>query len=231
MTNLIFFFLQFDPEQNEQAVNCTARLMKAAKENPDNAIDKVFELAREESKTTDPDLIRWSLMSFVTHHPAARKENLRIAPLIQRSPESSVPKKKKVSMAPGPVISDEKVGESEGDLELFMNWYREDPNLNEHHEHWHIVYQNGGIPDLENPDIRIHKDRHGELFVYMHRQMLARYDIERHALNLPLIKPITDYRAPIEEGYKPNENLVDTNDDYSTFGFREPHSKLRDVGL
>jgi tyrosinase len=46
-----------------------------------------------------------------------------------------------------------------------MNWYREDPNLNEHHEHWHIVYNNRGIPDLENLDIRVHKDRHGELFV------------------------------------------------------------------
>jgi tyrosinase len=61
--------------------------------------------------------------------------------------------------------------------------------------------------------------------------MLARYDIERLGMNLPLIKPIEDYSAPIDEGYKPNENLVDTNDDYSTFGFREPHSKLRDVGL
>jgi tyrosinase len=202
--------------------------MTIANENPDNPIEKVLEFAKEATETTDPQLIRWSLMIFITHHPSARNQNLRIPPLVQRSPESSVPKKKKVSIAPGPVISDEKVGESEDDMELLMNWYREDPNFNEHHEHWHLVYTGQGIPDVKNPKKRVQKDRHGELFIYMHRQMLARYDVERLGINLPLVKPLDDYRAPIEEGYKPNENLVDIKDDYTTFGSREPNSVLRD---
>ncbi|CAB5185182.1 uncharacterized protein OCT59_007578 [Rhizophagus irregularis] len=219
-------FSPFNRDQIREAYNYCAKFMKIANENPDNPIEKVLEYANEATETTDPELIRYALMSFITHHPSARNRNLRIPPLIQRSPESCVPQKK-----PGPVVSDEKVGESEGDIEYGMNWYREDPNLSEHHEHWHIVYSGQGIPDYKNPDIRVNKDRHGELFVYMHRQMLARYDIERLGMNLPLIKPLDNYRAPIEEGYKPNTNLRDRNDEsvgkIDTFGSREPNSALK----
>jgi tyrosinase len=224
---IFFFFLQFNPVQAEEAYNYTAKFMTIANENPDDPIEKVLEFAKEATETTDPQLIRWSLMIFITHHPSARNKNLRIPPLVQRSPELSVPKKKKVSMAPGPVISNE---ESEGDVELFMNWYREDPNLNEHHEHWHLVYYGQGIPDVKNTENRIQKDRHGELFIYMHRQMLARYDAERLGIGLEQVIPFDDnYCAPIKEGYKPNENLVDVKDDYTTFGSREPKSILRDT--
>ncbi len=48
-----------------------------------------------------------------------------------------------------------------------MFWWRNDPVLNQHHEHWHIVMISrrfNGIP----------KDREGENFIYMHRFMLAR---------------------------------------------------------
>jgi len=223
-------FSPFDPDQAEEAYSSTAKYMKIANENPDDPIEKVLECARQESETSDPELVRFALMTFITYHPTARSQNLRILPLIQRSPGTSVPKKKKVSLAPGPVLSDQKPEESDEDLESYMNWFREDPNLNEHHEHWHVVYNSRGVPDLKNPDIRVHKDRHGELFVYMHRQMLARYDIERLGIGLPLIKPLDDYRAPIEEAYKPNENLVDANDDYTTFGSRDRNSTLRDTG-
>ena len=43
--------------------------------------------------------------------------------------------------------------------------------------------------------------RQGELFFYMHQQMLARYDTERVLAGLPRAVPISDYGAPIEEGY------------------------------
>jgi len=224
-----FKFTPFDPEQAEEAYVVTAEFMKIANKDPDQAIEKVLACAKQKNEELDPELVHYALMGFVTHHPSARKQKLKIPPLVQRSPGTSVPKKKKVSLAPGPVVSQEKSEETEN-IELFMNWFREDPNLNEHHEHWHIVYNNRGIPDLNDPDKRVHKDRHGELFVYMHRQMLARYDIERLGMGLPLIKPLDDYRAPIEEEYQPNENLVDANDDYTTFGPRDRNSVLRDAG-
>ncbi|CAB5185181.1 unnamed protein product [Rhizophagus irregularis] len=231
-----FKFTQFDPEHADAAYNITVEFMEIANKNPENAIEKVIEYAKKASETSDPELVRHALMMFVTHHPSARNKNLRIPPLIKRSPGATVPKKKNISLAPGPLVSThstEKIKETEDNPELYMNWYREDPNLNEHHEHWHIVYGSNGVPDVKDPKIRVHKDRHGELFVYMHRQMLARYDIERLGLGLSLIKPLDDYFAPIDEGYHPNENLVDAEDEddpYSTFGSRKPGSKNRDYG-
>lgn len=48
-----------------------------------------------------------------------------------------------------------------------MTYFREDIALNSHHYHWHIVYPMGGpYPEYYN------KDRRGELFYYMHHQML-----------------------------------------------------------
>src|SRR6185503_20140815 len=48
-------------------------------------------------------------------------------------------------------------------------------------------------------------DRHGELFLYMHRQMLARYDAELHSHGLDRVKPFTQdlWPQPIPEGYDP----------------------------
>jgi hypothetical protein len=47
-------------------------------------------------------------------------------------------------------------------------------------------------------------DRQGELFVYMHRQMLARYDAERRALGLPEVTAFAPpYTAAPPDGYDP----------------------------
>ncbi|PKY39204.1 Di-copper centre-containing protein [Rhizophagus irregularis] len=218
---------KFHPGHAEDAFKITAEFMEIANKNRENAIEKVIEHANKVSETSNIELVRHALMMFISHHPSARNKNLRIPPLIKRAPGATVPKKKDVSTA-------EKVKETEGENpELYMNWYREDPNLSEHHEHWHIVYGAAGVPDIDNPlTKRVHKDRHGELFVYMHRQMLARYDIERLGLGLSLVKPIDDYSAQIEEGYHPNENLRDPDDrddPYSTFGSREHKKKLRNI--
>ena len=48
---------------------------------------------------------------------------------------------------------------------LQLSWFREDVGLNEHHCNWHLRY-----PFPEPPRLK----RQGELFVYMHQQMLAR---------------------------------------------------------
>src|ERR1043166_5736456 len=182
--------------------------MKIANANPDDPITKVLEAAREESKTQDPELVRWALMSFISHHPSARQRHLRIPPLVKRAPGISVPKKKPPVSAPGPVLSSPPAQQHGGDIERLLDWFREDPNFNEHHEHWHIVYPSGPFPNPLNPDEMIRKDRHGELFIYMHRQMLARLDAERQALGIPLVKPLENYHEPIPEGYHPSENLI-----------------------
>lgn len=55
------------------------------------------------------------------------------------------------------------------DLEHRVAYFREDVGVNLHHWHWHLVYPSSGRPEIAN------KDRRGELFYYMHQQLLARY--------------------------------------------------------
>jgi len=73
-------------------------------------------------------------------------------------------------------------------------WYfREDPAANSHHNFWHSLF---ATPTL---------DRRGEMFFFMHRQMLARYNIERMTNGLPPTLPLTSdlWTSPIPLGYDP----------------------------
>jgi hypothetical protein len=87
--------------------------------------------------------------------------------------------------------------------EAALDWYREDPFANDHHHHWHLVYPSKGTP----PENRT-QPRQGELFFYMHQQMLARYDTERTLAGLQPAVPfvrldggVASFDFPIAEGY------------------------------
>ena len=77
-----------------------------------------------------------------------------------------------------------------------MAYFREDIGVNLHHWHWHLVYPGSGPIEIVN------KDRRGELFYYMHSQLLARYNIERFTSGLPRFK-ILNLLEPLEEAYFP----------------------------
>lgn len=57
---------------------------------------------------------------------------------------------------------------ADSDAEHRLAYFREDIAINMHHWHWHLVYPNTGPMEVVN------KDRRGELFYYMHQQVLAR---------------------------------------------------------
>jgi len=82
-----------------------------------------------------------------------------------------------------------------------LEFWREDPLLNDHHHHWHLVYPASGRPSPSG--VVGLGDRHGELFAYMHQQMIARYDAERLSVGLPRVEPFDAYRAEIADGYDP----------------------------
>ncbi|XP_063680987.1 hemocyanin II-like [Bolinopsis microptera] len=82
------------------------------------------------------------------------------------------------------------------DPEQRLSWWREDPGIAEHHYNWHVYY-----PYTEAP-----RDRQGELFAYMHEQMLARYDFERLAVGFGRVRafgPGYTWEKPLKEGYNP----------------------------
>lgn len=62
------------------------------------------------------------------------------------------------------------------EMEHRVAYFREDLGVNLHHWHWHLVYPFEAAREIVN------KNRRGELFYYMHQQIIARY-FESH---LPL---------------------------------------------
>lgn len=81
-----------------------------------------------------------------------------------------------------------------------LAYFREDIGVNSHHWHWHLVYPYHG--PFSN------KDRRGELFYYMHRQMVARYNVERFCNKLPRVERLMDFRGRMREAYYPKINAA-----------------------
>ena len=86
---------------------------------------------------------------------------------------------------------------SDREPEQRMAYFREDIGVNSHHWHWHLVFPGDG------PDNIVRKDRRGELFYYMHQQIVARYNIERFCNQLGQVIPLTNLREPLAEAYFP----------------------------
>ncbi|XP_067629385.1 phenoloxidase 2 [Eurosta solidaginis] len=93
---------------------------------------------------------------------------------------------------------------SDLDPEHRLWYFREDLGINLHHWHWHLVY-----PFEAGDRAIVNKDRRGELFYYMHQQVVARYNMERFSNNLARVVRFNNLREPIQEGYFPKmDSLV-----------------------
>ncbi|CAL4063450.1 unnamed protein product, partial [Meganyctiphanes norvegica] len=95
-------------------------------------------------------------------------------------------------------------------------YFREDYGLNAHHWHWHLVFP---VED-ERP-----RDRKGEIFFYMHNQMMARYDWERLSNWLNRVVKLNNWREPIPEGYFPKLTI---NNSAKQYGTRPDNMMLQD---
>ncbi|MBR1188563.1 tyrosinase family protein [Bradyrhizobium sp. AUGA SZCCT0160] len=151
----------------------------------------VMDTARGLADRGEIGLAQHALGLFLTHHPLG--QTMSVPSLLKRTAIAAQ------AAAPLPV---ETLGSHADGEEAKLDWFREDPLLNEHHEHWHWVYPNRRG---EGEPIYKVKERHGELFYYMHQQMLARYDVERIAVGLGKVAAITNYNAPLGHGYDPGQ--------------------------
>lgn len=182
----------------------------------------------------NPDLKNYALMVFITHNEKAKRILRDTIPSITvRKPLRVAPSLATPPQAEGAVLlksgSDEDGGGCTPVSENQLNYFREDPSFNEHHERWHVVYPNGGIP-YSTADGKLaykERERHGEMFIYMHRQMLAHYDANRLACGLPKVKPY-DFSVTIDEGYDPG-TFVRTFGDIK-YGARAANNELRNFG-
>ena len=151
-------------------------------------VDAILAVAESAARTDGLELAQHALAIFATH---AGKTN----PGIPRLPVPPLAFLTAPPLALEALVPHDAVGEAR------MHWFREDLFLNEHHRHWHIVYPTVGA--FDNGALRL-KSRQGEIFVYMHQQMLARYDTERIAAGLNKVEPLNDFRGSLGEGYDPN---------------------------
>ncbi|XP_014229579.1 phenoloxidase 2-like [Trichogramma pretiosum] len=105
------------------------------------------------------------------------------------------------------------------DMEHRLAYFREDLGINLHHWHWHLVYP------LDGPAAVVTKDRRGELFYYMHHQVLARYNVERMCNGLDMVKRL-EWDEAIEEAYFPMLNSDVSGRDWPS---RPANLRLTDI--
>lgn len=79
-----------------------------------------------------------------------------------------------------------------------LSYFREDMGVNSHHWHWHLTYPTSGATRST-----FDKNRRGELFYYMHQQVLARYNLARFSDGLNRVVKFDDLSKPIKSGYYP----------------------------
>lgn len=190
-------FTAFDPEQVSEAARLARRFGEIAAERGDrDGVGDVLEAARVAVREQLPGLVKYALQLFLTHDPIGAQVG---TPSLEERHPNAVR-----SMIESQVIRTE-------DNPASLSFFREDVFANDHHAHWHQVYM---ASDLRR------QERQGEMFVYMHQQMLARYDAERLALDVGEVKALgLEAPASIEEGYDPR------NDSYAS---RPDNARLPD---
>ncbi|GAB0089430.1 hypothetical protein DMENIID0001_039680 [Sergentomyia squamirostris] len=86
-----------------------------------------------------------------------------------------------------PIVIPRNFTATDRDPEHRCAFFREDIGINLHHWHWHLAYPFAGPPDVVN------KDRRGELFYYMHNQLLNRFNANRICVGLGRVMPFDNF--------------------------------------
>lgn len=173
-----------------------------------------------------PGLTQHAVTLFVTHYPPAR-QRLRLGTMEQRQPRAVEPSGGLESAEAGAEDASPARPPKAEPPEDRVSYWREDPLVNEHHEHWHTVYPFSGRP---NPGgIPVLGSRQEELFGYMHEQMLARYDAERLAAGLARVEAFETYTDPIPQGYDPGSLALWNGSGWQVFGPRPKDTKWSDL--
>ena len=184
-------FLDFSDKSLQEKSKILKTFTEKAKQT---GLKGVLKMAIESAtqKTLNPNLVKSALSVFLTHNAEARRLGVVVPPLALQSKFKAFARP---TAKPYPVTPDTLRGP-----EVLAYW-REDYDLNDHHNHWHDVFPTIGVDGK-----RVIK-RQGELFLYMHSQMLARYNAELHAWDMDPVHPF-DYDETVFFGYTPPPGLL-----------------------
>ncbi|MCF5706079.1 hypothetical protein GIV19_02110 [Pseudomonas syringae] len=197
-------------------MNDVLKVLTAAGSEVEDGILKAKELLKSGES---PDLMRHALGIYLTHSPDAQRRQIVIPPLKnhaiflhQRTAAQiavSAPANESTILHGAVVTADTFRGPE------LLSYWRDDYDYNDHHVHWHMVFPGTGVV-VNGVNVKV-IDRQGELFLYMHSQMVARYETEGLCWNLPLVRPWNQYDDVLEAGYVPVPGLIEFYGGYPPF--------------
>ncbi|KAF7269758.1 hypothetical protein GWI33_017214 [Rhynchophorus ferrugineus] len=191
-------------------------------------VDDLLAVAVYARDRVNPYLFNYALSVAILHR--SDTDNLDIPSIIRTFPDKYVDSKvfkearEDANVVPQgariPIEIPKDYTASDLDEEHRLAYFREDIGVNLHHWHWHLVYPFEGDRSV------VDKDRRGELFYYMHQQIIARYNFERLCNDLKRVERYVDWDAEIKEGYFPKlDNLVSSR----AWPARVSNQKLQNV--
>ncbi|KAF4764550.1 hypothetical protein HAV15_001432 [Penicillium sp. str.  len=187
---------------HEDKVHDVHAELKTAGSKVEDGIHKAKKLL-EEDKKLNPEMVREALAIYLTHSKDAQQRRIP-APSLK---DHAVFRKQRPELHPADssnppraVVAGEVVTPDTLQGAALLSYWRDDYDLNDSHYHWHMVYRGAGGNNKEN--IRT-IDRQGEIFLYTHSQMVARYEVEGLCWNLPLVRAWSMYDDYLEYGYQP----------------------------
>lgn len=174
-------------------------------------VDDLLSVAVYAREHVNPYLFNYSLSVAILHRKDT--QDLDVPSFIQSFPDKYVDAqvftkaREAATIIPdgsrSPIEIPKDFTASDLEIEHRLAYFREDLGINLHHWHWHLVYPQDGAREV------VAKNRRGELFYYMHQQIIARYNIERLCNQLKRVARFNDYTKPIAEAYFPKlDSLV-----------------------
>ena len=160
----------FNPDHLQLSGQLIELIMGKADETDDIVTVLEYVDSLQKSMEFNASVVQCAFEIVITHHELFRRNQIRV-------PEDTNPSTYDKSTFAG----ERPFGEDQ------MTYFRNDSEYCYHHRHWHNVYRARGIPGQNAGNV--HRDRQGELFFYMHLQMLARYDAERFSWGLGPVEP------------------------------------------
>lgn len=167
---------------------------------------------------------------YLTHSSDAQKRHIH-APALKEHAAFKHHKTQAASKAADPVpttLSGEIVTADTLQGPGLLSYWRDDYDMNDVHYHWHIVYRGAGGDNAVNTRTI---NRQGELFLYTHSQMLARYETEGLCWGHPLVRSWNLYDEVLQWGYQPVPALREYYSGYEPFSswYRIRNPDMADV--